>query len=308
MHSRHACRRALAPGVFAVLTLVGAPTARAQTTLESVLRQQNAQNIIGYVQPLADLLAADLSIGFFHSASIAKNKLSFGLELVATGSVVGDDQKVYTAHTPPGFNPATFETATIFGGPGTEVTHASNSSLKYRGSDGFIDASYFPSVVPQLRVGGLFGTEVAVRYFSSSIISSLDETDFPELKITGFGVRHSISQYFTLPVDVAIGFGYNDVTWGDILEMDATTIGAQIGKTFSILSVYGGLASESGTMKLSYTSTDPNQTTPVSVDVDVKSSVRFTGGATVKLGFLQLFGDLGVGSITTFSGGLRFGL
>jgi len=121
-------------------------------------------------------------------------------------------------------------------------------------------------------------------------------------------VRHSISQYFTLPVDVAIGFGYNDVTWGDILEMDATTIGAQIGKTFSILSVYGGLASESGTMKLSYTSTDPNQTTPVSVDVDVKSSVRFTGGATVKLGFLQLFGDLGVGSITTFSGGLRFGL
>jgi hypothetical protein len=60
-------------------------------------------------------------------------------------------------------------------------------------------------------------------------------------------------------------------------------------------------------MSLSYTSTNPQQTGPVNVDVEVKSNIRFTAGATLRLGFLNLFGDAGFGDVMTFAGGLRFG-
>src|SRR5262249_58750542 len=128
---------------------------------------------------------------------------SFGIDLVGVGSMVGDKQKTYTAQTPTGFAPSNFQTATIFGGQGTTVSSSSVPGLSYRGSDGFITANYFPSAVPQLHVGGLLGTEGYLRYFTSSAISGLNKQDFPELKLVGYGVRHSLSQYFKgMPIHI----------------------------------------------------------------------------------------------------------
>lgn len=305
MRLAHACRRALGPGVLALAAVASA--ADAQTKFETIIQSYTAGTIEGYVQPLADLTVANLNIGFFHSARIPRNRLGVSFDAVALGSPVTDAQKTYTANTPPGFNPQTFQTATIFGGTGTTVNHATIAGVSYRGSDGFIDAAYFPAAVPQLTVGGIFGTEVSARYFTSSLIG-IDEQDFPELKFRGFGVRHSISQYFPLfPVDVAVSVSTSSLTWGDMVDLDATAFGAQVGKSFSVLSVYGGIQNESGTMGLSYTSTNPMQTAPVNVDVDVKSNVRFTAGALLKFGFLNLFGDAGFGDVTTFAGGFRLG-
>ena len=304
---RHACRRAVVPGLLAVSLAVTASTAGAQTTFEDIIRQQGPATVRGYLQPLADILAANLNVGFYHSALIPKSKFGFSLELVGMGSQVKDAQRVYTAPTPRGFNPPSFETATIFGGTGKTVTHANNPSLQYRGSDGFIETDLFPTGAPQLRVGGIFGTEVVFRYLSSSVLG-LKGSDFPELKVIGYGLRHSISQYFNgLPVDIAVSFFDSDVTWGDIVDMEAMTFGAQVGKSVGPLSVHGGLAQESGKMKLSYTSTSPSAPGAASVDVDVKGQTRFSAGAMLKLGPLQLFGDGNFGKVTTFSGGLRIG-
>jgi hypothetical protein len=301
----HACRRVFIPGVAALVAV--APAVHAQTKFETIIQSYTAGTIQGYVQPLADLTVANLNIGFFHSAAIPRNRLGVSFDAVALGSPVKDAQKTYTAQTPPGFNPQTFQTATIFGGTGTTVNHATIAGVSYRGSDGFIDATYFPAAVPQLTVGGIFGTEVTARYFTSSFLG-IDEQDFPELKFRGFGARHSISQYFPLlPVDIAVSFSTSSLTWGDMVDLDATAFGAQVGKTFSVLSLYGGIQNESGTMALSYTSTSPLQTVPVNVDIDVKSTVRFTAGAIIKFGFLNLFGDAGFGDVTTFAGGFRFG-
>jgi hypothetical protein len=220
---------------------------------------------------------------------------------------VKDAQRVYTAPTPAGFNPSSFQTATIFGGTGNTVTHANNSSLQYRGSDGVIESDNFPTAAPQIRLGGIFGTEVVFRYLTSKVLG-LPEEDFPELKVTGYGLRHSISQYFkALPVDVAVSFFESEATWGDIIDQESTTFGAQVGKSLGMLSLFGGLAQESGKMKLTYTSTNPNAPGTASVDLDVKAQTRFSAGALIKLGPLQLFGDGNFGKITTFSGGLRFG-
>jgi hypothetical protein len=306
MFSRNAWGARSLSGALATMSFLGASRALAQSSqFESVIRAQDARNVAGYVQPLTDVLVANLNVGFFHSAYVPKSKFGVALDFVGMGTQVDDAMKTYVANTPNGFNPPTFTTATIFGGTGTTVTHSSNPALQYRGSDGFIETDMFPTAVPQLTIGGLFGTEVAGRYFTSSIASGLFDEDFPELKLLGLAVRHSVSQYFQgLPFDLAVSFVYNDLTWGDIVSLDATAIGAQLGKSFSILSVYAGLAQESGTMTLSYTPTNP-QATPITVDVDSEGGVRFTGGLGLRLGPIHLFGDATFGNVTTFAGGLR---
>jgi hypothetical protein len=308
MLSRQSWRRMTRPGALVAVTLFCTTAARAQqssTSFESVIKQQNARDVVGYIQPLADVLAADLNLGWFHTAYIPRSKFSIALELVATGTAIGDKQKTYVAHAPAGFQRDTFTTATIFGGQGTTVTQ---NGLSYKGSDGFFNAEYFPSAVPQLRVGGILGTEVVARYFSSKLISTLNEKDFPELKVLGYGARHSISQYIpAMPLDIAVSYFYTDLEWGDMLEGDATSFGAQVGKSFQVLSLYGGVQSESAYMDLKYTSTNPSQTTPVAVDLEVKNQVRFTAGAMLSLGPLQLFGDAGFGNVVTYAAGFRLG-
>ena len=288
--------------VIAASLVVLAGSARSQSDLETALKQYSADDVAGYIKPMADLFGANMNAGFFHSASIPTAGFTFSLDLIGMGAVVGDDQKSYDAKTPPGFTPGTFKTSTIFGGTGTTVLDANNSSLTYRGSDGIINASLFPLAVPQIRAGFL-GTEVALRFIPSPSISA-----FPKTTLFGIGARHNIGQYIpTLGFDVAAGVFYNKFTVGDIIDFNSIAFGAQAGKSFSIVSVYGGLQYEKSTMNIKYTSSNPLAPPAVDIDIDGDNTFRVTAGAGLKLGFFQLFVDANFGSITNFSGGIGFG-
>jgi hypothetical protein len=309
MSFRRAPSRVGRVAAISLAILLHAGPAQAQSAFEDVVRQYSATSITGYVQPLADVLVANLSSGYFFNAGIPKSKLGFGLEFIGIGTLVSDEMKTYVAKTPSGFNPTTFTTPTVFGGAATAVNHSTISGLSYRGSDGIVDASIFPTAVPQLRLGGIFGTEIVVRSFSSTMLSSAyPSEDLPKLKMMGAGLRHSISQYFgAIPFDVAIGGSYNTLTLGDYVDMKGMTFGANIGKSLGIVSLLGGVESSGGTMNLSYTSTDPQIPGTVDVDLDAKRQIRFSAGGSLKLGFLSLMGSAGFGNVTTFTGGLRLG-
>jgi len=295
-------------GALAVALTVPFTGASAQSSLESVLEQYNGTTIAGYMQPLADALVANLASGYVTGAGPGKT-FSFGVELVAMGAKLDDAMRVYSAATPDGFSPATFQTATIFGGQGSTVNHSSIAGLSYRGPDGVVDATsdYFPTAAPQVRLGGLLGTEVVVRYWSSS--SLLDEQDFPKLTLFGLGVEHSVSQYFPdLLFDLSAGFAYNSLTLGDIVDLSGLSLGVHAGKDFGLLGLFVGLSSDGGSMNLKYTTTDPSApTTLVDVKLDVKRAMRFSGGASLNLGPLHLFGEAGFGDVTTYAAGLRIG-
>jgi uncharacterized protein DUF6588 len=287
--------------------LVTATPARGQSGLESVIQQFSGAAIQGYIQPLADALVANLSIGYVNS-TIPGKKLSISIELVGMSAKVDDAMRVYTAATPSGFQPSTIDAPTIFGGAATEVQHSSIPGLSYRPSDGLVDAEYFPAFGPQIRVGGLLGTDLVVRYASSSLVKTLDEEDFPELTILGIGLQHSLTQYLKgLPVELSIGGSFNSIKFGDIVDLSATSFGLNVGKSFGLLGVSGGVQSDGGTMNLTYNSTDPNGAGDVDVDIDVKRAIRFRAGASLSLGFLRLFGDAAFGDVTSYAGGLRFG-
>jgi hypothetical protein len=283
--------------------LVGAPPASAQTTVEDALKQLSSDNGKGYMQPVADLFGANMQAGSYHSAAIPKAGFNIAFDIVVMGGVVGDDQKSFDGVLPAGFSPAKTKAPTVFGGEGPLVTDAA-TDLSYRFPDGIVNTSLFPLLVPQLTVGSIMGTEVFARYI---FIPKLGEDALPSTTLWGAGIRHNISQWFgVLPVDIAVGVFYNKFTSGDLIDYTGTQIGAQASKSFSLVTLYGGLAWEQSTMTLTYASSAPGGG-DVEIDLDGANTFRVTGGAMLTLGFFRLFADINLGSVTHFSGGIGFG-
>ena len=295
-------------GVLTLALSASASPLLAQNSFEEAIKQLNSEEVRGYTQPLADVLVANLSSAFFASSS-PRSSFGLSIELAAMGTQINDKLRTFTANTPPGFQPATVQAPTIFGGKATPVEHSTISGLSYRTSDGILDADMVPTAVPQVRVSGL-NTEIIGRYFDSGLLGdSYPQEDLPKLSMFGIGARHSLHQYFdNLPVEVAISASFNSMTFGDYAELTGSTFGANIGKRFGMLSVMGGIESAGGTMNLSYTS--ENQFAPGSVNIDLEAErqLRFNAGATLNFGFGRLFGTASLGNVTTFAGGLSLGL
>ena len=291
--------------VLGVLLLCSALPAAAQTELENTLKQFSGDAVSGYLQPAADMFGANMMAGQFRSAAIPTVGFNISFDLVGMLTLVGDSQKKYTAKTPDGFTPGTFETATIFGDLGTEVHNSNFPALSYRGKDGIITSSVFPLAVPQLRVGSVFGTEAMVRFIT---VPKIGSDQFPEITLWGAGLRHNISQYLPMvPLDLAVSGFYTRFKTGDIIEVKGYSLGVQASKDFALVTVYGGLAYENTSMTVSYTSSDPILPGQVNISLDGKNNFRLTGGACLSLGFFHIFADVNVGNVTHFSGGIGFG-
>lgn len=298
-------RFALARKSCIVLSLVlGATTLRAESSLEKALKTFSASTVQGYVQPLQDLFAANMTSGWYRSANIPQTGFNISFNIIAMGAILSDDQKTYDAATPAGFNPATFRTATVFGKTGATVTDANNPSLTYRGSDGAVDVGLFPLATFQATIGSLYGTELIIRALPLPEISGA-----PKVSFWGIGGRHSISQYFgpeEPPVHVAFGVFYNKVSFGDLIDVTSFYVGPQVSKSFSVLELYGGFGYTSNTMNIRFTSTSSGNT-PVDITLDGKDKVRGTVGAALNLGILHLHTDLNFGSVTAISASVGFG-
>jgi hypothetical protein len=263
------------------------------------------------MQPLADLHGANVSAGWFHTASISRLGLHIELDFIGMGGIVGDDRKSYTAASPTGFTPATFATATIFGGKGTVVPSSANPGTSYRAPDGIFNTTLFPLVVPQLTIGDVFGTRAAVRYV---FIPKLGSETMPEGKLWGVGIQHSISQWISvIPLDVAAfyTYGVTTVDWseggGRLFDCSGYSYGLQASKQFSALTVYGALAAESSSMVVKYQSTDPSAPGTITFDLEGANKFRATAGLSLSLGFFKIFADANFGAVTHFSGGIGFG-
>ena len=296
------------PGVLKRFSLVVslvllAMTARAQNPVENAIKQLSSDNVRGYVQPFVNSFGANLNSGYYHSAAIEDMGFHLQFQLVGMGTLIGDEEKTYGAKSP--YSNDQVQTATLFGGLGTQVTDP-NSQLTYQFQNGQVKTSIVGLAVPQVTVGNIFGTQAVVRYVP------IPETDnFPKTTLFGIGVRHSISRYLpTFPADLAAGIFYSKLTIGDIFEANALSFGGQISKSFSIVTLYGGLQYETSTMTLDYAYTGLGSTpnSKVHLDIDGENHVRATAGLTLDLVILHLNADASIGKVTTFSGGLGFGL
>ncbi len=285
------------------MTLLPFGVVMAQSRVETSLQQFSAEAARGYIQPLADLTSANLNSGFYNSAEIPYLALHLRLDILVMGGLVTDEMKTYRAPLPSNFQGGSFETATIVGGSGGVFINPFDPLSKYRGSDGLISATLVPLAVPQLTIGALVGTELTVRYFP---LKSPAGKDLPDTKLFAFGIRHSISSYVKVPVDIAIGYMYTRFQAEELIDYKGSLVALHASKSFSLFTLYGGISWENGTLDAKYEAANQPSGTKVEIHLDAKNSTRFTIGGKLTLGFFSLAADANIASVTSFTGGIGF--
>jgi len=194
---------------------------------------------------------------------------------------------------------------TILGGNTNQYlidTTINGNHYQYGKLPGGINASYVPFLIPHIEIGSLFGTELLLRLLPSSQIN----TSIGSVSYYGVGLRHSISQYFPLPLlDISAQLMYQHLAAGDVLTMNAWNLALLASIDLPIITVYGGVQLEQADMQVNYTFDQaPLPVTPVSLDLSSAQNARFTLGATVKLLLFYINAQYTAAPISTFGVGV----
>lgn len=178
---------------------------------------------------------------------------------------------------------------------------------------GFLDElPALPQVAAQVTVGTLLGTNVAFRWFPD-----IDIQDMGKFSFFGFGFIHNPSAWlnYPLPLDIGFGYFYQKMKVGDIFESTASQYGIFASKTFGAgisITPYAGLTLETSKTDVSYEYTFDTpagpQTADFTLNLEGENSFGTTIGVNLKLAVLNIFADYKMAKVSTFSGGLWFGL
>jgi hypothetical protein len=288
---------------FFVLLVCVAPPLAAQ--IEDQISHYTGRNATGYMRPLVDAIGANLNSGIFRSASIPKIGVNIRLEVQVMGVIFSDENKTFNATTEHLVPEQSYPLApTVVGSTKAAYLNTNGGTAAFPG--GF-DLHSFALAVPQLRIGAFYGTEAIFRYFSINA----GDTDIGDIGLFGFGLRHSISQYLgpKLPVDLAAGFFWQKFTLGeDLIKSSAFSMGVQASKRFARFFVpYSGLSYDTFSMDVSYKNKSFGLETPIEIDFERSSTMRLTIGLLINFPGLNVFGEYGIASQSSFSFGVGFG-
>ena len=283
--------------IYILCTCIALPLAHAQD-LEDNITAYLSINGSMYLQPLADTFGANLNSGLFHGARIDPFGFHIYLGIGMMGALVTEDQKTFVTQQE-GIFPGGIELPTVFGDE--EGVYVEEIDQNFFGA---WDTDFFPLTVPQLTVGSILGTEATLRWLELMV-----NDDIGDITLFGYGVRHSISQYFpSLRLDLAIGYYRQNFKIGDIVDAHATFMGLQASYSFAVLCLYGGIGFENADLDISYTYSDNNLTQSVHFDMDAINSTRYTIGVALDLPILKVHADYNIASQRVFSAGIGLGI
>ena len=296
---------------------------RAGDDLASKLKTVGVGYAQGYLQPFANAFGADINSGFFHGAKMNNGfHLYFGIRGFAAMVPTSDQTFNYSESTTYQGIPVTLsgtDLPTVFGDENTKgvvtgTIPGSNLTLTDSTISGFKKLSFAPLGAPQATIGTIMGTDFTLRLFPKTNIG-----DYGSIGFWGVGVRHSISQYLggdEAPVDIAVGFmlqsltvtakdttgtgGINDY---DFFKANAWLANIEVSKSFSLLTLYGGMQLEKASMDIQYYS---NAQDNLKLSMDAKNTFRAIVGANLGLGPLNINADYNMGSTSVISGGVGF--
>ena len=304
-----------------VLVLCLAPPLEAQ--IEDQLSAYTGANATGYLQPFSSAFGADLNSGIFRAASIPKMRPKIRLEIQVMSVIFGDDDKTFRAVTERGFTPETYAYAPTVVGSGKALIVEGDGGTSFAFPGGFALHS-FALAAPQLRVGGLFGTEAILRYFALDVGGSDDPEDsessdsgLGKISLFGIGLKHSISQYLPvgIPVDLSAGFFWQSFSLGENKEGDklisshAFSIGVQASRKMAMFfEPYTGVSYDTHSMNVSYESEATGSTTSIDIDFEKESSLHLTLGLNLEFPVVKGFAEYNIAGQNSFAFGLGFGI
>ncbi|MFA4947102.1 MAG: DUF6588 family protein [Candidatus Krumholzibacteriia bacterium] len=303
---------------FLVLLLCLAQPLSAQ--IEDQLSAYTGANATGYLQPFSSAFGADLNSGIFRAASIPKMHPKIRLEFQVMSVIFGDDDKTFRAVTERGFTPKTYANAPTVVGSGTALIVEGDGGTAFAFPGGF-DLHSFALAAPQLRAGGLFGTEVIFRYFALDVGGSGDsessDSGLGKISLFGIGLKHSVSQYLPpgIPVDLSAGFFWQSFSLGEnkngdkLISSHAFSIGVQASKKMAMFfEPYTGVSYDTNSMNVSYESEATGSTTSIDIDFEKESSLHLTLGLGIELPVVKGFAEYNIAGMNSFAFGLSFGI
>lgn len=282
------------------LTIPGIAAAQ----IEGNLSTYTGQNAEGYLTPLKEGAGAALQSGMFRSAAIPKNGLTFNLEVKAAFISFADGDRTFMAKTEEGFFPEQeVEAPTVIGDTLAVKVNGQGGTVAY--FPGGFDVGSLGLAVPQLTIGGLAGSQLIARY----IAVETGDAELGDIQLIGFGVRHSISQYFIdPPVDLAAGVMWQNFKLGDdLIDATALSFGAQASRRFGVLEPYLGLSYDSFDMSVDYEYGNTDPPTELAVDFEKTSDLHIAAGLGINLGFFHVHGEIGTASQTSYAVGVSLG-
>lgn len=276
-------------------------------------------NGILYVKPLTTGLGVAMNQGIFHTAAVHK-LLGFHIGVSVGAMLVQDEDNTFapvlpgsvtyrgvTFSNPYGDPNAAAPTPTVTGagsgrvfepqgGYRTAISAAGGRPRDFalEFPDG-LDIPAVPFAVIQGSLGLILGTEVSVRFIPQ--IETTEEVG--SISATGFGIKHSLSQYIPLfPLDVAAFGALQNLEVGDYLDASATAYGLIASKNLGPLTLYGAGSREAAEVDVGYTVQNPENNpglpahgTRIGFTDKLDPQTRLTFGATLNLLVLKISGD-----------------
>lgn len=296
-----------------------------------------------YLKPLPNGIGGSINTGWFNSASTHQ---TYGFDIQIRGALafIPSADQSFDLNTldlqqtrPADPNDTISPTAGGVDEPGPEVVVEDNGEEVTRFNlpqgSGF---EYVPSAMVQATVGLIKKTDIMVRF-----VPKVNYGDYGDFQMTGFGVKHSLSQWLPgiFPLNISVMAGYNRVDLSANLNLkpeksdpntnydnqkvttkfDTFTAKLIVGKDLSFISLYAATGYETSTMHLDVTGNYPVEvigpggttqtetiTDPFSYTENGSNKFSLTGGLKFKLLFFHVFGEYTLADYPIANAGIGF--
>lgn len=249
--------------------------------------------VINYMQPFATAFGTAINTGLYHTAKI-HGIPGFDIGIRAIFIPIPDEALTYKAPYLLSTKTDSLDASTVFG---------PDSSIDVYPPG--LDIGGLPFGVLHLSVGLPMGTELNLRYLPSFEIND----DIPKIELLGFGLSHSIDQYFPVPIpllpQLSAGFMYQTFKVEDLIESTHTAFNLRLSKSVPMLTVYLGAQFESSDMDITYK--DFVSGGVKTLELEGENDIRFTGGFRFTIfPLLGINADYSTGKYSAFNIGLNF--
>ena len=328
-------------GLFLALPVVPGTGAWANAQIMedqlAVLAQENAAL---YAQPLAEGLGYALTSGLFDAAH-AMGALRFDISARVFGALTPVDVRRFDAilpdslriahpslgersypnpYRPRGEDPSTPSAAGTGGGVVLEPAGAFRENLLHAGEDPNahnvrfpegLDMTVVPYAVFQLVVGVGAASEVMIRFLPTFELGR----DVGNARTLGWGLKHEVSRWMEIPIDLSLQVGHQSVAVGEYLDGSSREMGILAGRTFGPLSVFGTMGTRRSSVEVRYLVENPEgrpnlpeDGTAVAFRSGLDSTLAMGAGFRLQLLLLNLSGQYLAGDYDSFSVKVGIGL
>jgi len=317
--------------VVLALFLITGSAAQAQDDLSESLRVVGETYADNYTQPFTDALGGGLNAGLFRTARFEEIGLIPTVDLYVGVTAMG----VSTDGSEDSFRLPNEEIETQIGGqtrtlvveypnrdlptafgdnasPGTATVRDKETGTvvdEIRLPSSLLDTPMAPVAVPQVGIGTVFGTDAQVRYVPETEID-----DYGSVSLVGVAVRHSVSQYLPrLPVSLAVQGSWQSLDLSgtqqdDIVDATGWAVNAQVSKSLSVFTFYGGLQYEQFDVDVNFVfesnTLEGLATSEITLDQEASNQTRALAGVSISLAIVRLNVDYAVSANNTVTAGL----